>query len=306
MQIIWKDSENFSNPLLKQSQFCLNGLTIRRLSGPAGEAPEYTHLSNSISLPLKGEIFTRRNTLSGKLQSSIGNSSTMCVIPTGQTVYACWKADYEALFIDLSTEFLQQTARNLNLSENIELMELVLPKDEFIQNIALILLDELPKQENSSSLYLESLAQTLTLHIFKNYANLTKSFDYCKGGLSGAVFRRVKEFITQNLEQKLMLSEIARVGGLSEFHFARAFRLTAGETLNRFVMRQRIEKAKELLSETDLPLVEICFRTGFRTQSHFTTIFRQHTLLTPQNWRKNYRIKSTAILSKSSKNRKDL
>jgi AraC family transcriptional regulator len=50
-------------------------------------------------------------------------------------------------------------------------------------------------------------------------------------------------------------------------------------------MQQRIERAKELLAKEDLPLVEISLRTGFKNQSHFTTLFRKFTKTTPKLWR---------------------
>jgi AraC-like DNA-binding protein len=50
-------------------------------------------------------------------------------------------------------------------------------------------------------------------------------------------------------------------------------------------MQQRIERAKQLLAEPELPIVEISLRTGFKNQSHFTTLFRKFTNLTPRSWR---------------------
>ena len=50
-------------------------------------------------------------------------------------------------------------------------------------------------------------------------------------------------------------------------------------------MHQRIERAKKLLAKDDLPIVEISLRTGFKNQSHFTTLFRKYTKFTPKLWR---------------------
>jgi AraC family transcriptional regulator len=53
-------------------------------------------------------------------------------------------------------------------------------------------------------------------------------------------------------------------------------------------MQRRIERAKELLSKNDLPIVEISLRTGFKNQSHFTSLFRKFTRLTPKMWREGF------------------
>ena len=50
-------------------------------------------------------------------------------------------------------------------------------------------------------------------------------------------------------------------------------------------MQQRIERAKELLIKDDLPIVEVSLQTGFKNQSHFTTLFRKYTKFTPKTWR---------------------
>jgi len=83
----------------------------------------------------------------------------------------------------------------------------------------------------------------------------------------------------------LSLAEIAAASDLSQFHFARAFRKSTGLTPQQYLMQQRIERAKELLAKNDLPIVEISLQTGFKNQSHFTTLFRKYTKFTPKLWR---------------------
>jgi AraC family transcriptional regulator len=104
----------------------------------------------------------------------------------------------------------------------------------------------------------------------------------------GYKLSRIKEFITENLEEDLSLAEISAVADLSQFHFARAFRKSTGLTPQQFLMQQRIERAKELLAKNDLPIVEISLRTGFKNQSHFTSLFRKFTRLTPKVWRESF------------------
>ena len=105
------------------------------------------------------------------------------------------------------------------------------------------------------------------------------------GGLPGYKLRRVAEFIDNNLGEELTIEAIAEVAGLSQFHFARVFRQTTGSTPQQYVKQKRIENAKHLLTVSDLPLVEVSMRTGFKNQSHFTTLFRKLTNFTPRIWR---------------------
>jgi len=123
------------------------------------------------------------------------------------------------------------------------------------------------------------------LHLLKNYSTANLKQENTHGGLSGYRLRRVKEFINANLEEDLSLAEIAAASDLSQYHFARAFRTSTGLTPQQYLMRQRVERAKELLANDNLPIVEISLRTGFKNQSHFTTLFRKFTKLTPKTWR---------------------
>ncbi|HWP54555.1 MAG TPA: helix-turn-helix transcriptional regulator, partial [Pyrinomonadaceae bacterium] len=66
---------------------------------------------------------------------------------------------------------------------------------------------------------------------------------------------------------------------------ARAFRKSTGLTPQHYLMERRIERAKQLLSDDGLPIVEVSLRTGFKNQSHFTTLFRKFTNVTPKVWR---------------------
>jgi AraC family transcriptional regulator len=147
------------------------------------------------------------------------------------------------------------------------------------------LLAEARSETPAGKLYVDSLIQTLTLHLLKNYSTAAPAPENPQGGLSGYKLRRVQEFIDAHLEQDLSLAEIARVSDLSQYHFARAFRKSTGLTPQQYLMQQRIERAKQLLAKEDLPIVEISLRTGFKNQSHFTTLFRKFTKFTPKNWR---------------------
>lgn len=102
-----------------------------------------------------------------------------------------------------------------------------------------------------------------------------------RGGLSPAAVRRVQLFVEANLGRPLPLKELAGRSGLSAFHFARAFKQTMGVTPHAYVLQRRVERARELLRTTDRSLGEVALETGFGSQSHFTTVFRRITGLTP-------------------------
>ncbi len=98
--------------------------------------------------------------------------------------------------------------------------------------------------------------------------------------------RTVLDWIEANLAESFGLTELAAVACLSPFHFSRAFKAAMGETPRGHVTARRIEKAREYLEETDLPLAEIAQLCGFADQSHFTALFGRRMGMTPGAWRR--------------------
>src|SRR5262249_31722031 len=137
----------------------------------------------------------------------------------------------------------------------------------------------------SGQLYAESLVNALSAHLLRHYSNVKDIFRTNTGGLSKRSLRRVIEYVESNLEHDLTLAEIAQEIDLSVHHFARAFKQTTGLTPHKFLIQRRIERAKALLANHELPLAEVSLRSGFKNQSHFTTLFRKITTTTPKAYR---------------------
>lgn len=96
-------------------------------------------------------------------------------------------------------------------------------------------------------------------------------------------------FIESSLHRRLTVAEIAQAACLSEFHFSRAFTKTVGRSPHAYITVRRIERAKQLLSGTELPIAAIASQVGFRTQSHFTGVFAKLVGLTPRRYREGAR-----------------
>jgi AraC family transcriptional regulator len=109
---------------------------------------------------------------------------------------------------------------------------------------------------------------------------------HLRGGLSPAALRRVQLFVEANLDRPIRIADLAARAGLSAFHFARAFRISAGSPPRAYVEQRRIARAKRLIAGSTRPLAEVAVETGFGTQSRLTTTFRRHTGFTPAAYRR--------------------
>jgi AraC family transcriptional regulator len=285
MKVNWKNNETHESAILLKRQAIFEDFSVRHLRILAGELPAHKTLTNEVNLSIAGTAMTQRHTSDGKFRRDCADPNSMCMMPVGQTVEAFWDAEYEYIAVDFSQNYLTKMAVEMDISPNIELKETLSRKDELLQHLSLAFLAEAEKTEVSSRLYTDSIAHTLMFHLIKNYTNAVTTAKQFLGGLSGYKLKRVIEFVNDNLEQDLTLTEIAEVADLSHFHFARSFRKTMGLTPQQYIVNRRIEKAKDLLSHSKLPIVEIGFQTGFKNQSHFTTLFRKLTSFTPKVWR---------------------
>jgi AraC-like DNA-binding protein len=86
---------------------------------------------------------------------------------------------------------------------------------------------------------------------------------------------RTRDTMDLAFAQPLDVPALARVAHVSPAHFSRQFRATFGETPHRYLQRRRVERAMELLRETDRPVTEICLAVGFNSLGTFTRTFRE-------------------------------
>jgi AraC family transcriptional regulator len=97
--------------------------------------------------------------------------------------------------------------------------------------------------------------------------------------------RRVTEYIEQNLDKELRLAELAALVYMSPYHFARLFKRSTGLPPHRFVVQQRIARASAFLAMPAMSITQVSRLVGFRTPSHFTTVFRRIRGVTPRGYR---------------------
>lgn len=115
-------------------------------------------------------------------------------------------------------------------------------------------------------------------------------FDTLKGGSQSGksqedVVSQVKEYIENHLNEELSRGKLAKMVFLSEDYISKLFKTTTGMSIPGYIAARRIEKAKDYLSHSGLPVSRIALEVGYSNFSYFSKTFRDLTGMTPNEYR---------------------
>lgn len=280
-----RDSILVQSPFIFNKTADWNGITVQHCRLRRGESVDRRHARHQIVILLAGSFTARLESATGRRRSGWRGADYTPIIPAGQAYSACWDEELEHVSIYLDPALLARAAAEAVVSDRVELIEACSASDPVIRRIGLALKAEAEYEGPAGRLYAESLANVLAVHLLRYYTQDGDKLRRALGGLSGRKLHRATEFIEENIERDLGITEIADAVDLSPFHFARSFKQATGVSPHQYLIKSRIERAKALLAKSELPIVEVGFQVGFKNQSHFTTIFRKLTSMTPRAYR---------------------
>ena len=99
---------------------------------------------------------------------------------------------------------------------------------------------------------------------------------------------RAKDLMDARYREPLAVAELARAARLSPAHFSREFKRAFGETPHQYLLTRRLERAAELLRNTDRSVADVCFAVGLASVGSFTTSFKRAFGMTPTAYRASY------------------
>ncbi|MBU2145794.1 MAG: AraC family transcriptional regulator [Alphaproteobacteria bacterium] len=158
--------------------------------------------------------------------------------------------------------------------------------DEPVRQLGECMLPAFDRPERASQLFIDHVTLALLSHLTEFYGDRAAAPAPLRGGLAPWQERRAREMLMANLDGRVGLGDLARECQLSRSYFARAFKATVGVPPLQWQQAQRLERAKTLLLESDLPVSDIAFTSGFSDSSHFTRAFTRATGAAPGSWRR--------------------
>jgi AraC family transcriptional regulator len=204
------------------------------------------------------------------------------VVPAG--VAGAWEDETAAtaLVVHVSPALLGAAAVGLGLATD---RAVIAPqyqlRDPQIEHIGWALRAEMEAGYPGGRLYTDSLGLALATRLL-HLGTSTTATDFTKRhAMSEWQHRRVVEYIEAHLDRDLSLNQLAEVAGVSVSHFKALFRQSLGLPVHQYVVRRRVDHARVLLLEGQLPLCQIALESGFAHQSHMARWMRRLLNVTP-------------------------
>lgn len=190
----------------------------------------------------------------------------------------------------LSLEF-DATALAARLGDTFDARRSIAPRLNF-EHTALATLAELLARECRTpgpfgALYSESLMDAIFVEIARLQWSTGKGQQKLR--LKPWQLRRAIEIMEAQMDGRARLSELALATSLSPAHFSRAFKASTGMPPYHWYLHSRIARARQLLLDSQLSIVEIAAATGFADQAHLTRVFHRLTGVTPASWQRERR-----------------
>ncbi|MDC0834225.1 AraC family transcriptional regulator [Geitlerinema sp. CS-897] len=261
-------------------------IRVTQFQHPAGEGTCRYDDEHTLSLSLVSRPVQMLQRQAGKTYSGLYGKGDFSITPANTPLFVRWESDDNYLQIRLNAQFLQSVARETfdRDSDRLELIPAFRTRNPQIEVVGMMLLGEL-QQDTANRLYVDSLANVLAVHLLRQHATTQPQLPVYEGGLPQHQLRQVLEYIDTDLAADIKLSDLASLLDMSPFHFSRLFKQSVGMSPYQYLIHQRIDRAKQLLTQTDRLITDIALQCGFNSHSHLSKQFRQLTGTTPKAYR---------------------
>jgi AraC family transcriptional regulator len=159
--------------------------------------------------------------------------------------------------------------------------------DPLLEQLALAILAALRDGSSQDRLYVETMAQMIAVHLARKHSSRSRPEKIVAGdGLSRQRIQRLLEYIEANLGGDLSLETMAAEIEMSPFYLSRVFKASLGQSPHRYVLERRVERAKQMLRDSDTPVADVALTSGFSSQSHLSNWFHRLVGTSPAAYRR--------------------
>ena len=272
-------------PVLDSAKHDWREFSLQRFQVPRFDVQLGGCRTDRVTLHLAGPVLIERKR-DGRRDSRWSEPSCSSVIPKGVPVDRTFEGPANFMVVYVEPRVVAEVAYELfDLhAECTHFVESFAVQDRALESLGRSFLNEGTEPALASRLYVDTLSRALAVHLLRAYHDtVPASAEACS--LVDARVRRATDYMHEHLAENLSLSRIAKAVELSPSHFLRSFRATTGQSPHRYLTEIRIDRAKQLLEHSRMPIIDIAMQCGFGQASHFSTMFRRIAGTSPRNYR---------------------
>jgi len=266
------------------------GFAIEPYLGARGDGPGTASgrqhiLTMCLKYPHRFEIRHEVN----RRASYVKPPGSLSLVPAGQCPSLRAETEFDlvvcafdsALMSAFDSELERRPEGELRLQANFQ--------DPAAQQLMTLLIADANEGHTTERLYTEYLAQTLAVRmLFLGRGETRPQSNGGTYGLPRHVLRRIIERM-RCFSCDLSLQALANESGYSRVHFVRMFRAATGYSPHNYLLNVRLERARELLKNPSLSLIDIALDCGFSSHSHMSRLFHKSVGVTPSTYRRSLR-----------------
>jgi AraC family transcriptional regulator len=204
--------------------------------------------------------------------------------PPQQGVRTEWRAAREALILHVPVRYWREHVGS-DLPVAMTPGEMGTCVDPLLLQLAKMLFSAALDAHDPA--FARHLVDAVVARIGVLFAQRAASAAMARNALPRWRLQRVVSYVQEHVGDVISLADMAAAAGMSAMHFAAQFRAATGLRPHHYLLQCRIQQAKVLLMDTTRSLIDIAISVGFRTQAHFTTVFKNFEYTTPMQWRRN-------------------
>jgi AraC-like DNA-binding protein len=196
------------------------------------------------------------------------------------------RAPVEMLNIYFSNRLLHQIAGDLGHRSNEIVMRDPLweEKDELVETLAFSIVEDMRSEATTDRLFAQESALLILQRMLVRHSSLNEA-RHGSETRPQRDFRWAIEFMADNIDKPVSVDQLAALADMPTFGFIRSFNKIHGTTPMRYLRQMRLERAKDMLIHTSLPIAAISHRLGFSDSAHFVVAFKRAEGMTPRAYR---------------------
>jgi AraC family transcriptional regulator len=232
-------------PILSSRNQGWENIVVEQFQNPAGEGKTYYSDEHAICLSLAPRPVRFLQIKGGKTHAGLYGKGDISITPAKTSFFARWNEDDRYLLIRIASNFIQNVAMEaLNLNPDcLELIPEFRMRDRQVEAIGMMLLAELEQENLGGRLYIESLTNVLAVHLIRQYSTLQPRLAIYEGGLPERQLAQVLEYINEYLDRDIKLADLAKLLGMSQFHFSYLFKRSKSLHINTCFSKESKEQS---------------------------------------------------------------